>query len=94
MNKFMGYNESSAKFIALSCSKKKLESSHTSNLKVNWKSLESKQASKQTNKQGSKPNKSRRQEIIKIRAETSWKLRKQYKESVKPRSRSLRKSTR
>ena len=54
MNKFMGYNESSAKFIALSCSKKKLESSHTSNLKVNWKSLESKQASKQTNKQTNK----------------------------------------
>ena len=50
------------KFIALSASIKKLESSHISNLKVHLKALEGK-------KEANTSKRSRRQETIKIRAE-------------------------
>ena len=52
------------KFTALSTSIKKLESSHTSNLKVHLKALGKK-------KEANTPKGSKRQEIIKIRAKTN-----------------------
>jgi hypothetical protein len=56
----MGHNER-GKFITLNASINKLESSPTSNLKVQLKVLKIREASM--------PKRSRRQEIIKIRAE-------------------------
>jgi hypothetical protein len=74
-------------FIALSASTKKLESFYTSSLKVYLITLEK----IETNT----PMRSRKQEVIKIRAEINQlETRKQYKESRKPRAGSLRKSTR
>ena len=49
------------KLIALSASKKKLERTHTSSLTTHLKALEKKEANS--------PKRSRRQEIIKLRAE-------------------------
>jgi hypothetical protein len=56
----MGHNEtiSKRKLIALSASKKKLETAHTSSLTTNLKALEKKEANS--------PKRRRRQEIIKL----------------------------
>ena len=72
------------KFIALSASIKKLESCPISNLKIQLKVLEIRETSTQKG--------SRRMEIIKIMAEINQiETKKQYKESAKPRTGSLRK---
>ena len=64
------------KLIAPSASKKKLEKSYTSSLMAHLKTLEP----KETNS----PRRSRRQEIIKLRAEINQVERESYKESTKP----------
>jgi hypothetical protein len=83
------------KLIALSASTKKLERAHTSSLTAYLKALEQKEANS--------PKRSRRQEIIKLRAEINQvetkqnktnKQTKLYKESTKPGAAPLRKSTR
>ena len=51
------------KFIALSAMVKKLERSHTNNLTTQLRAIEQKEANS--------PKRSRRQEIVKIRAETN-----------------------
>jgi hypothetical protein len=48
----MGHNESITKLITLSASIKKLENSHTSNLKVYLKTLGKKKTNKQANRKG------------------------------------------
>jgi hypothetical protein len=74
------------KLIALSASKKKLERAYTSSLTAHLKALEQKEAST--------PKRSRQQEIIKLRAEINQVETELYKESRKPGTGSLRKSTR
>jgi Rps23 Pro-64 3,4-dihydroxylase Tpa1-like proline 4-hydroxylase len=75
------------KLIALSASKKKLERAYSNILTAHLKSLEHTEANS--------PNRSRQQEIIKIRAEsTKWKQKELSKESTKPGAGSLKKSTR
>jgi hypothetical protein len=65
------------KLIALSASKKKLEREYTSSLTAHLEALELKEANS--------PKRSRRQEIIKLRAEsTKWKQKELFKESTKP----------
>ena len=72
------------KFIALRAYIKKLERSHSSKLTAQLKALEQKEANK--------PNRSRGQEVIKLRAEINKiERREQDKESVKQRIDSLRK---
>jgi hypothetical protein len=74
-------------FIALNASIKKLESSHTRNLKIYLKALEKKK--KETNTRIT-----RSQEITKFHAEVNQlETRKQYKKLIKQRSGPLRKST-
>ena len=75
------------KLIALSASKKKLETAYIRNWTGQLKSLEQREADT--------PKRSRRQEIIKIRAEIDQiETKEPSKESTKPRAGSLRKSTR
>ena len=75
------------KLIALSASKKKLKRAYTSSLTAHLKALEQKEANT--------PKRSRRHEIIKLRAEINQIETKQlYKESTNPGADSLRKSTR
>ncbi|KAL6088423.1 hypothetical protein STEG23_022848 [Scotinomys teguina] len=74
------------KFIALNAHMKKLEKSHINNLTAHLKALEQEQAKS--------PRRNRRKEIIKLRAEINKIERKQYRESMKQRVGSLRKSTR
>jgi hypothetical protein len=80
------------KLIALSVFKKKLERAYTNSLTEHLKALEQKEANI--------PKRNRRQEIIKLRAETNQIETKRtiqkelYKESTKPGACSLRKSTR
>jgi hypothetical protein len=74
------------KFIALSAFIKKLKRSHNSNLTAHLKALEQ----KETNT----PQESRHQKIIKLRAEINKMKTKQYKESMKEKVGSLRKSAR
>ena len=75
------------KFIALSALVKKLKRSYTSNLTAHLRDQEKKEANS--------PKRSRRQEILKLRAEISqMKQRKQYKESTKPKPGYLRESRR
>jgi hypothetical protein len=89
--KFMLYNESSAKrkFIALSASIKKLESSHINNLNVHLKTLGKKK------KEASTPKRKRWQEIIKIWTEINQLETKKTIQRIKEnRAGSLRKLTR
>ena len=73
------------KFIALSDSKAKLDGANNSSLTAQMKALEQKEADT--------PKKSRRQEIIKIRAEIDQiETKRPLKKSTKPRVSSLRKS--
>ena len=72
--------------IDLSAYKKKLERAYTSSLTAHLKALEQKEADT--------PKRSRRQEIIKLRAEINHVKTKLYKQSSKPDAGSLRKSTR
>ena len=75
------------KLIALSASKKKLERAYTSSLTAYLKALEQKEANT--------PKRSRWKEIIKCRAEINQvQTKKEHKESIKPETGSLRKSTR
>jgi hypothetical protein len=74
------------KLIALSASKRILEKAYTSTLTAHLKALEQKEENTS--------NRSRRQEIIKLRAEIHQVETELYKESTKPRSGSLRKSDR
>jgi hypothetical protein len=75
------------KFIALSALVKKWERFYTNNLTAHLRAVEQKEANS--------PKRSRRQEILKLRAEISqMKQRKQYKESTKPKVGSLKESTR
>ena len=75
------------KLIGLSASKKKLERAHTSSLTAHLEALEEKEANS--------PKRSRRQEIIKLRAEINQVETKELlKETTKPGAGSLRKSTR
>ena len=85
----MGHNESilNGKHIALSASKKKLEKAHTISLKTYLKALEKKESNS--------PKRSRQQEIIKLRGEINQEEQEElFKETTKPGSGSLRKSTR
>jgi hypothetical protein len=71
------------KFIALSYLVKKLDRSYINNLTVHLRALEQKEANS--------PKRSRRQEIVKLRVKsTKLKQRKQYKESAKPKTASLK----
>ena len=83
----MGHNESSVKrkFVALNTYIKKLEKSHTSELTEHFKTLEQKEANS--------PKRTRHQEIIKVRAEINKIETKQYKESMRQRVGTSRKST-
>ena len=75
------------KLIALSAYKKELVRAYTSSLTAHVKALFQKEANS--------PSRSRRQEIIKLRAESiKMKQREPYKKSTKPGAGSLRKSTR
>ena len=74
------------KFIALSAHIEKTEKAYTRDLTAHLKALEQKEADS--------PRKSRRQGIIKLRAEMNKIGTKKYKESKKQRACSLRKSTR
>jgi hypothetical protein len=75
------------KLIALSASKKKVERAHTSSLTTHLKALEQKEANS--------PKRSRHQEIIKLRGETTkWKQEELFKESTERGAGSLRKPTR
>jgi hypothetical protein len=70
----------------LSASKKKLEREYTSGLTAHLKALEQKEANS--------PKRSKRQEIIKLRLEsTRCKQKEPYRESTKQGAGSLRKST-
>jgi hypothetical protein len=75
-------------FIALNILVKKLEGSYTNNLTAHLRALEQKEANS--------PKRSRRQEIVKLRAEINQietnKQTKQYKESAKPKTGSLKES--
>jgi hypothetical protein len=85
----MGHNEGSlrGKLIALSASRKKLERACTNSLIAHLKTLELQEANS--------PKRSRRQEIIKLRAEINLiETEKLFKESTKPGAGSLRKLTR
>ena len=74
------------KFIALNAYIKKLEKFYTSELTEHLKTLEQKELNS--------PKRSRWQEIIKLRAEINKiKTKKQYKESIRQRVGSSRKST-
>ena len=83
----MGLNESSAKrkIITLNAYIKKLEKSHISELIEHLKTLEQKEAHLL--------RRTRQQEIIKLRAEINKIETKQYKESIRQRVGSWRKST-
>ena len=71
----------------MSASKKKIERSHTSSLATYLKALEQ--------KEGNSPKRSRRQEIIKLRAKsTKWKQEELFKESTNQGADSLRKKPR
>ena len=75
------------KLIALSASKKRMERAYTRRLTEQLKTLEQ--------DKGNSPRRRRRQEIIKLRAEINQvETKRTYKESTKPGSGSLRKSTR
>jgi len=74
------------KIILLSSSKKKLERAYTSSLTAHLNALEQKEANS--------TKRSRWQEIIKLRSETTKWKQEVFKESNKPGAVSLRKSTR
>jgi hypothetical protein len=76
----------SGKLIALSASKKKLERAFTSSLTAHLEPLEIKEANS--------PKRSRRQEIIKLRAKINQVETELFKDSTKTGAGSLRKSTR
>jgi hypothetical protein len=75
----------SGKIIALSASKNQLEQVYATRLTAQLESLEQKEANL--------PKRSKRQDIIKLRAEINqWKQKELYKESIKPGAVSLRKT--
>ena len=80
----MGHNERGAKrkIHSTSALVKKLERSYTNNLTAHLRALEQKEANS--------PKRSRRQEIVKLRAEINQIDMKLYKESIKPEAGSLR----
>ena len=85
----MGHNESSArgKLIALSASKKKMESAYTSSLRIHLKALKLK---KPIHPGGVEDRKSSNSGLKSVK----WKQREPYKESTNPGADFLRKSTR